>query len=222
MLRLLPPVPSAPGAVSLGTTSAVSLEAVLTERSDSRSSMRVEYPVFSSDNAFPVDPLNSVISNFVAEKISDFFSVFPSGKTGEGLEHIPYEFYISWKPVQMNGRYISIVFYIYTYTGGANGMQNVFSVNYDCASGSLLSLYDVLKPSGEDWLKTLAAQVRQVLDDQFESESHDYSAFVSEGTAPDESNFSVFTFDDYSITFYFQKYQVAPGVAGIVTAVIPR
>jgi len=136
----------------------------------------------------------------------------------------PFVFIASWQPDQLNNQYISLHFNIYSFTGGAHGSEQIHTFNCDAVTGKQLSITDFLGNS-EALLKKIsqvcAADILSQLTSQGWSGDHGIKEMIAEGTSPTPDNFKEFTFDNYNLTIYFQRYQVAPGAAGSLTAQIP-
>jgi hypothetical protein len=135
----------------------------------------------------------------------------------------PYEFIFNWTYKRINPAFISLYFNSYYYTGGANGIQTCFSVNYNNETGEFITLADLLGTDKPGWLEELSQTVRKQLEETINIAGDSVlTGMIEEGTTPDEKNFSVFVFDETTITLYFQKYQTAPGSFGILSAIKKR
>jgi hypothetical protein len=117
----------------------------------------------------------------------------------------------------------SYVFTINQYSGGAHGMQNIYTKTYNLDTQELYTIEDILVNGSAD-LPQLAEIVRQNIESQFSEEDvESFQDMLMDGTSYSDgsANFETFALDESSITFYFPPYQVAPYAVGTVTAYIP-
>jgi hypothetical protein len=98
---------------------------------------------------------------------------------------------------------------IYQYTGGAHGMVNFETWNYDVTTGEILKLQDILRDE-EASAQYLYEQV-QALVSEFNSDN----IWVREGSGTDWNNYELFYVREGGITIIFPPYQIAPYAAGI-------
>ena len=70
-------------------------------------------------------------------------------------------------------------------------------------------------------LKAVAAFARAELLRRFAS-IPGIAVWIESGTEPNSANYECFTFDEKTITIHFAKYQVGPGINGLVDVVMPR
>lgn len=219
-----------PIASQLGQTSGITLTFVRSSDANEWRESTIDFPVFEEAVA-----LNNAIEDFISKQYQTFLDLSTANwqafndteaQSPEALNaelRAPHQFMISWDFAQINQNYVSLVFKTYSYTGGANGMQTVYSINYDYKTEKLLTLQDVLQPKTTGWLTSLSAEFRLALTSQLNIAADKIlKSMMMDGTAAVETNFSVFTFNEYAITFYFQKYQVAPGYFGIQSVEINR
>lgn len=127
----------------------------------------------------------------------------------------------------------SILFSVYTYTGGAHGSTTLIPCNYDRRTLRPLKLKDIA-PSIS--LTAIAHEARRQLTPRLthrnegnklsaaekERRNRDSQKWLHEGTDPVPQNFRVFTFDRDRIRIYFVQYQVACYAEGILTIDISR
>jgi hypothetical protein len=187
-----------------------------------------EYPLFSSD----VPPLNDAIEKTVNDSTGEFIKTaganwderMANAQSEEEKPKDPFQYDMTWAPDQINARYVSVVLRSQAYEGGANMVDNVFTFNYDVAQKKFVTLGD-LYPNEKDALTFVSNYAKDDLLNQYNSEivkGEFPKDMILEGTKPTEDNFSRFTFNDIFVTFYFPKYQVAPGVYGEQKVEIPR
>ncbi|MDE5878902.1 MAG: DUF3298 and DUF4163 domain-containing protein [Desulfovibrio sp.] len=106
---------------------------------------------------------------------------------------------------------VSVIFNVYSYTGGAHGNLVITCRNYDLASGRRLDFADLFKDP-EKALGLMSAWAREALTKSLGEESDE--EMIREGTAPELTNFNELALTPSGITIQFQPYQVGPWSAG--------
>lgn len=198
------------------------------DRSDSLYTLSIEYPTF---DGFPA--LSAEVSSYVNQALAEFKSTAPHnwaariatappGSPRPAIDH-PFTFQASWEPAQINHRAISFIVRLYWFSGGAHGDDQLRTFNYDPAVRKDISLADLF-PKDRNYLETVARAARTSLTESLQDRSGDHAPaeMIEHGTEPTAENFNNFTFNDDSITLYFQKYQVAPGYFGPQSVMLPR
>lgn len=139
----------------------------------------------------------------------------------------PFFFGVRWDAEQFNDRFVSFVLRFDSFEGGANARQELKTFNFDAESGREVVLGDLFPDDGR-YLDRISEYVREDLKIQMSSALGGGSGdgflerMIEEGTEPIAENFSNFVFNDRAITFYFPKYQVAPGAMGEQKSVMAR
>ncbi|MBD5538818.1 MAG: DUF3298 and DUF4163 domain-containing protein [Desulfovibrio sp.] len=106
---------------------------------------------------------------------------------------------------------VSVIFNIFSYTGGAHGNLVINCRNYDLASGKRLDFADLFK-NPEKALELMSAYARESLTKSLGEESDE--EMIREGTAPELNNFGELALTPAGVTIQFQPYQVGPWSAG--------
>jgi len=186
--------------------------------------IQAEYPQFSS-----IDPaFSQKLDSFMKDQVATFkkdsqnnwdarkATATPEFPVPENPEQ-PFDFIASWTPAQINNKYISFVINIYAFSGGANGREGIYSFNYDVVKKQVIDTKTFLN-SSETVLQKISDLASQYVTSQLSTSGMQMDEVVTQmikdGTAPTYDNFKTFTFNSNSVTFYFQKYQVAPGADG--------
>ncbi len=190
--------------------------------------IKAEYPLFENSAK-----LNNEIKHAVSAKInkykenatSNWQSRQEKGNKITLYPASPWPFTLSWTPAQLNKNYISFLITINSFEGGANENQELMTFNYDLKNNRTVGLADLF-PGNANYLNTVSDYVKKDLISQYQS-NNQYNArlltdFIEVGAAPSLENFSHFTFDDLSVTFYFPKGIVAPAVFGEQKVIMPR
>lgn len=168
-----------------------------------------EYPTFGEetlDNAIMGD-VNKMIADFKKQSEDNWNERRQNDPTAGEYPEQPFDLFISWAHQQINNDYVSIKLTEDYYTGGANFAQDIKTYNYDMKNKKWITLADLMKKD-PNYLTAVSDYVKKDLKDQ------GLETIFEEGVTPNSENFSNFMFDDSTITFYFPKYQVAPGAMG--------
>ena len=199
-------------------------------QTDNFYNIQVEYPQFKDINA----TFNDQISAFITGEIDRFkknakenwdarIATTPPGQTVPENTAVPFDFIANWKPVQLNKRYLSFVINIYSFSGGAHGLNKVYAFNYDIVQKKELTINDFLGNSPQA-LQELSQIATQQVTSQLQSSGVQIddvlTPMIQQGTKPTLDNYNNFNFNYHSLTIYFQQYQVAPGYVGPVTITI--
>lgn len=103
----------------------------------------------------------------------------------------------------------------YYYAGGAHGLSNLISYNYNVKTGKELKLKDFFV-DGYDYKSFVNTKIKKYI-------ANDKDTYFSGGTdfkgISDEQDFYI---SDQGITVYFQAYEIAPYAAGIRYFLIPK
>ena len=113
--------------------------------------------------------------------------------------------------------YLSFVFYISSYTGGAHPEHIVSCIVYDVSQDKIVHMSDLIEES-PDLLELLSKESRRILAANSNIQN---ISMMMEGTKPTTSNFSHFVFAPTGIMIFFPEYQVAPYSFGAFKVVIP-
>jgi hypothetical protein len=121
----------------------------------------------------------------------------------------------------LDSRLISLIYAVYTYTGGAHGAYTELSFNYDTLDGKEIMLRDIFRP-GFDYLNFISDFSINDLKKQMLEMGGSYDEdWLIEGAGPDEDNFRIYALSKDSLVIKFAEYQVAPYVFGTFNVKIP-
>ena len=112
--------------------------------------------------------------------------------------------------------YLSYVFYIEYYIGGAHPNNDIWTIVYDKSSNKVVTLDDLILTNSE-FLKIVSEYSRNEL---LKNSLVDTSMLL-DGTKPKEDNFSRFVFSKEGILLFFPQYQVAPYSSGSFVVNVP-
>ena len=113
--------------------------------------------------------------------------------------------------------YLSVIFYVSFYTGGAHPEHRISSFVYDVSRDKIITIHDLVREKAH-LLSILSTESRKILSKN--PNIHDQE-LLFEGTSPEKSNFQTFVFTSRGIMIYFPEYQIAPYSSGAFKIVIP-
>lgn len=129
-----------------------------------------------------------------------------------------YSYETQFSPERVDSTVLSLSGITWSYTGGVHPNNELFSLNYDAATGKLLTLEDLL--TGEEAADALLQLVIEQLAADAAGLNANYQDIASEhfDFGSDLSNSYYLTQD--GICFYFSTYEIAPYARGPVEIVI--
>lgn len=197
-------VPNRTGGREIGVT-----ESIL--NNDRDDAISVHYPLLGLKQADKL--IKTEVDRILADYQSDRAGYLKTNKDLSSSLLVDYSSYL------VGDRTASILFTVEKdFSRLAHPDQYVASVTIDLREEKLLSLDDILK--GE-YLKMLSQKTRDYFaaQDQYRDLVKD-SQFL-QGTEPIAPNFTQFALRDEALTLWFQKYQLFPGIYGMVSLDIP-
>ncbi|CFY08248.1 Domain of unknown function DUF4163 [Syntrophomonas zehnderi OL-4] len=129
-----------------------------------------------------------------------------------GWEVRPYQLSIDYDLKTNDEDFLSLTITYYTYTGGANGMTVVGSINIDKKANKSIQLKDLF-PAGTDFKTKINNEIVK----QIEMRSKDKEEIFFEGDMAFKSisDSQGFYLKDNDIVIIFPQYEIAPGAMGI-------
>ena len=174
--------------------------------------------------------VDNEINNFKTNSLENDKAVKDTDPTGYTEFPRIYDLEIGYDKGIINNSIVSTVFNIYSFEGGAHGSSASIALNYNTDKKSEIKLADLF-PNDKNYLQKISDYCIKDLIKQITTyggaEMTDNS-WIEEGAGPKEENYSVFLINpstssgQATITFYFQKYQVAAGAAGDFKVIYPR
>ncbi|MFA5747324.1 MAG: DUF3298 and DUF4163 domain-containing protein [Candidatus Paceibacterota bacterium] len=207
------------------------MSVVPASQSDNFYSIQAEYPQFEdADPAFNqkiADLVKGQIENFKKEAKENFNArnaTMPKGEPVLQEPEQPFDFIATWTQDQSSPGYLSFVFDIYYFSGGAHGIDQIFAFNYDLANKKEIIISDLL--GSTESLGKLSKMAQDQVSAQLQSNGMEADGsidqMIQEGTKPVSDNYRNFTFGSDKLTLYFEQYQAAPGAAGTITVVFSK
>ena len=109
--------------------------------------------------------------------------------------------------------YLSFVFYIETYTGGAHPNLEIWTVVWDKTNRLIVTNESFTK----DFLEKVSEEVRG---DLLMNPKITSPTWLFEGTRPIKENFKSFVYTNDGLLFFFSPYQVAPYSSGVFESIV--
>ncbi len=171
--------------------------------------------------AYPLDLIGlpyaeQAIDDFLAEMRVQFlgglveYGLYPS--PGPLVQELDYELF------EHGDRYISLLYTIYEYTGGAHGNTVFHTFIFDHFEQRALDLENLFADTTAA-LEVIAPLVQADLHAQM-GEMAD-AAWIAAGAGPDPENYRNVVLTPDALVFYFPPYQVAAYAAGPFTVALP-
>ena len=113
--------------------------------------------------------------------------------------------------------YISYVFYMEYYVGGAHPNHKIWTINYDKVNNKIINIDD-LEEKYPNILNILSKISREKL---LHTKNIVDTNMMLEGSKPIKENFANFAFSKDGLILFFNYYQVAPYSSGEFKIVIP-
>jgi hypothetical protein len=172
-----------------------------------------KYPEIKNEsNQLYIDELNQIIKEFVEDEA---FAYSNTVNNSAELQISNPTINISYKVDHLENKIISVVFMVSNYMGGATDNQYAKTFNFNLDNSEEVVLLELFK-TDSNYLEKIAELSKEYLLNQ----SYSDELAINRGTEAKAENFDNFYFKDGSIIIVFDKYQVAPGAAGIQEAVI--
>lgn len=191
-----------------------------TQQQEINLSISLSYP--QELTAYPT--AMEAISGYLNQVKSDFLTTaFEFAGDFIPTASYPWTLEITYTEEEFSDSVVSVLFYLWTFTGGAHGSHLTTTFTFDLATDTQLTLPDLFV-EGTDVYGVLAplaqADLIQQMQDMTGEAEYD-AAWVEEGTAPTPENYQAFALTPDSLILVFQEYQVAPYVFGSFQVEIP-
>ena len=157
---------------------------------------------------FPItnyDLLDKEINNIIDTYIKEFKDAINEYKIQENLY---YTLYINYDEYTYKN-YISFVFNIEMFTGGAHPNHFITTINYDTLNNKFINI-DSLIDLNKNILNSLSKESRNILSSDKKFQINYNKDMMYEGTLPDKKNFKNFVLTENGLKILFNYYQIAP------------
>lgn len=203
---------------------AVGIKSYVTSLQSPNLIANISYPILGGMASSGVQgAINSAIYDAVVGYVASFEkelqNVAPS-TTSPGGGNVSSQSQISgsFTKVLVDSHYVSFKFLIATYAvAAASPTMEAESLNFDLATGKLMSLSDLF--SGSTYLNTLASLARSAIASQLGPNAN--QAFINSGTQPNASNFAGWNLAGTGLELTFSQGDVAPMASGVISVDIP-
>jgi hypothetical protein len=168
---------------------------------------------------------NNLVKTLVTKEAANFKKLMLA-QTAADLKYLPEGVNnyidISFNVEHADNDLISLNFQESTFSGGAHGNTNYFTLNYDLKNGKELKLADLFKP-GAKYLQILSAYC--IKDLQSRTDDGENSGLAQdmweEGAKPVAENFNSWNITRKGVMITFSPYQVGPYAAGPQFVIVP-
>ena len=178
---------------------------------DVREENKYRMLVYTPESKYPL------LNNTVNDKMNEYIERFKKDVDSEiSLINQHYSLDIFYDTYEYKN-YISYVFRIEYYTGGAHPSHEVWTVNYDKEKNEIIDINTLIEEN---------SNILNIFSDISREElSHNKriadTSMMMEGTSPKIENFSNFVYSNNGLILFFPPYQVAPYSASEFMIVIP-
>ena len=191
------------------------------ENKAKRSTIENIYPEITGVDAATAAKFNAAVKNIVTganddyrKSVAEFTAAdIKSLPGGMGLSNE-----VSYDVALANDAIVSLIFYNYTFMGGAHGGTSSTTLNYDLKNNRELKLADVFEPNS-NYLKAISDYAIADLKPRIGEMSDD--EWISTGAGATAENYQSWNLTKKGLLITFDQYQVAAYAAGPQTVIIP-
>ena len=158
----------------------------------------------------------SKLNNIINDKIYGYIKEFKKNVNNSNYPVNQYYSLIILYECYEYDNYISYIFRIEDYTGGAHPNHRIYTVVYDIKNNEIITIDDLINKN-QNILNIFSEISRDTLKSNNKITS---STMLYEGTKPIKENFTNFVFNKNGIILFFPEYQVAPYSQGEFNVVI--
>ena len=158
----------------------------------------------------------SKLNNVINDKIYEYIKEFKENVNSSDYPINQYYSLIILYDCYEYDNYISYIFRIEDYTGGAHPNHRIYTVVYDIKNNVIITIDDLINKN-QNILNIFSENSREILKSNDKITS---STMLYEGTKPKKENFTNFVFSKNGIILFFQEYQVAPYSQGEFNVVL--
>ena len=158
----------------------------------------------------------SKLNNVINDKIYEYIKEFKENVNSSDYPINQYYSLIILYDCYEYDNYISYIFRIEDYTGGAHPNHRIYTVVYDIKNNVIITIDDLINKN-QNILNIFSENSREILKSNDKITS---STMLYEGTKPKKENFTNFVFSKNGIILFFPQYQVAPYSQGEFNVVL--
>lgn len=134
-------------------------------------------------------------------------------------ENSYYTLYINYKGYTYQN-YLSFIFYMEAYTGGAHPNHLITTINFDKSTNEIITIDSLIKDN-HNILNTMSHLSRKSLSKIKIFNDPNIRSMMLEGTTPTKNNFKNIVFNSNGLLILFERYQIAPYAYGQYSVIIP-
>ncbi len=179
----------------------------------------IQKPVFSGfDNKDVERYVNTQIADKIDDFVFDFKKELKDGIIPDSSEDSS-TLYVVATTTSMDEKYESVQFSVEQFLiGSAHPSSYEVALNFDINTGKAVGLDDIF---GGDYLLIISKYCKDVLGERFIDDYDNYEENFGRGSDPQLENYRNFLITQNGLLVIFDQYQVAAGVAGKQTVLIP-
>ena len=196
--------------IAIGNDETFLEKKIINNSSNPNYKIKVYYPYTSYES------LNKIIDEAIKKIIDEFIATVLENKT---LQHQLYTLNINYDKYQYKD-YLSYVFYISVYTGGAHPNNTILTISYAKNKDKIITIDDLAKQYPA-LLNNLSNESRSYFVKDQNFNDNDIKDMLIDGTMPNQNNFKNFAFSEMGLLIFFEQYQIAPYSYGEFEIVIP-
>ena len=134
---------------------------------------------------------------------------------------MPFFYRVVYNPVRIDYSVLSLFGMQNSYSGGMHGDVSGLAVNYDMATGDVLTFGSIMHADAdkEDFIQIILKKLSENADSLYLYD--DYEIAVRQRLSGDENLYEDFYFTTTGLNFFFSPYEIAPYSSGIITVEIP-
>ena len=152
----------------------------------------------------------------IKSKINEYIKEFNKGIKQSALPNQYYSLIILYDTYEYKN-YISYIFRIENFMGGAHPSHRIYTVVYNKDTNKIFTIDDLIKEN-TNALEIFKEESRNILKN---NKRIRVASMLYEGTTSKKENFNNFVFSEYGIILFFPQYQVAPYSEGEFNVLIP-
>ena len=158
-----------------------------------------------------------LLDKVITDKINKYIDEFKDNVIDIPVKQNQYYTFYLLYDMYSYQNFISYVFSIETYTGGAHPNHDIFTVTYDKSTDKIVTIADLVE-TNPNFLNTASNTAREEL---INNPGIVDINMLNSGTTAEIDNFSRFAFSSDGIVFFFTQYQIAPYSSGTFEITVP-
>ena len=162
--------------------------------------INVKYPLYKYKKLNK--QINTIINYYLKDNIDNYYFL-----------------YINYKEYKYKD-YISLVFNISYFTGGAHPNYEIKTINYNTKNNNFITITNLINKD-KNILNKLSTYSRKYFNNNSLFKEKIVNDMMLEGTTGDKENYQRFNLSNDGLIIYFERYQIAPYYYGDYKITIP-